>query len=85
MDSQCKMVRELLSILGQGKLLVKETSSQVGKETDNNFFVLHFCPTQDKSERYLDVFSSASEAGFQHLPSDPLRNLLAGPGPTLLS
>ncbi|XP_046894877.1 kinetochore-associated protein DSN1 homolog [Hypomesus transpacificus] len=56
MDSQCKMVRELLSIQGQGKLLVKETSSQV-----------------------------ASEAGFQHLPSDPLRNLLAGPGPTLLS
>ncbi|XP_067088828.1 kinetochore-associated protein DSN1 homolog [Osmerus mordax] len=56
MDSQCKMVRELLSIQGQAKLLVKETSSQL-----------------------------ASEAGFQHLPSDPIRNLLAGPVPTLLS
>lgn len=32
MDTQCKMVRELLSILEQSQLLVKETSSRLGKD-----------------------------------------------------
>ncbi|XP_041718587.2 kinetochore-associated protein DSN1 homolog isoform X1 [Coregonus clupeaformis] len=50
MDTQCKMVRELLSIQEQSQLLVKETSRRL-----------------------------AADGGFQDLPSDPVRDLLAGP------
>ncbi|KAM9346414.1 kinetochore-associated protein DSN1 homolog [Symphorus nematophorus] len=50
MDTQCKMVRELLSIKEQSQLLVKETSQRL-----------------------------AAEAGFQDLPPDPIRNLMAAP------
>ncbi|KAM6957139.1 kinetochore-associated protein DSN1 homolog [Aplochiton taeniatus] len=50
MDTQCKMIRELLSIQEHSQLLVKETSARL-----------------------------AADAGFQDLPSDPVRNILAGP------
>uniref|UniRef100_A0A8C7DC92 DSN1 component of MIS12 kinetochore complex n=2 Tax=Oncorhynchus kisutch TaxID=8019 RepID=A0A8C7DC92_ONCKI len=54
MDTQCKMVRELLSILEQSQLLVKETSCRL-----------------------------ATDVGFQELSSDPVRDLLAGPPPSV--
>ncbi|KAJ8345307.1 hypothetical protein SKAU_G00295000 [Synaphobranchus kaupii] len=49
MDSQCKMMRELLSFQEQSHMLVKETSRRLG-----------------------------SSAGFQMLPSSPVRRLLVG-------
>ncbi|KAM8844052.1 kinetochore-associated protein DSN1 homolog isoform 2-T2 [Spinachia spinachia] len=50
MDTESKMVRELLSIKEQSQLLVKKTSGRL-----------------------------AAEAGFQDLPPDPIRNLIAAP------
>lgn len=56
MDSQCKIMRELLSVQEQAGLMMKETSSRL-----------------------------AAEIGFQDLPSDPIRSLLAGPVSTMLA
>lgn len=74
MDTQIKMVRQLVFIKEQAQLLVKETSARLGK-----FFVFGSDVLISQWNANVTFSWTAAEAGLQDLSPDIMKKLMSLP------